>query len=151
MSFSEIVHGLWVGSRPRQIKELSYFFDTVILTAKEWQPPTSIFGGLQVVRAPMRDKIDSMPIEDKACALRAAQEAAKALSEKRRVLITCWEGLNRSSLIAALVLTRPPFKMRASEAITRIRSMRSPCAFSNPNFEKFLYDSTAIVLVEAQL
>ncbi len=143
MSFSEIVHGLWVGSRPRQIKELPTFFDTLVLTAKEWQPPAHVFGNLQVIRAPLRDKLEAMPAEDKTRALRAAQEVRKALADKKRVLICCWEGLNRSTLVAALVLTRSPFKMKAGEAIAHIRCMRSPDAFSNPNFENFLYVTAA--------
>lgn len=140
MSFSEIVHGLWVGSRPRQVRGLDSLFDLLVLAENQWQPPTGVFKPLPVIRAPMTDDFKGMPVKDKLQALRAARSVSAAVQEQKQVLVTCYMGLNRSALIAALVLTRAPFKMPASEAISHIRSMRSPYALSNPNFEKFLHD-----------
>lgn len=55
-----------------------------------------------------------------------------------RVLIRCQAGLNRSSLVTALVLIREGYS--AEEAITLIRMKRNPNCLFNKEFEKFLLD-----------
>lgn len=51
-------------------------------------------------------------------------------------LLHCQAGLNRSSLVAALVLMRQG--RSAAEAIALLREKRSPAVLCNPSFEKWL-------------
>ena len=56
----------------------------------------------------------------------------------KRVAAKCQAGWNRSGLIAALVLLKEGYS--AEDAISFIRSKRSPHALSNPHFVKFIYE-----------
>lgn len=58
------------------------------------------------------------------------------LRAKGTVLVHCQAGLNRSSLIAARALILDG--MTADEAITTLRTKRSPACLCNPAFEKHL-------------
>lgn len=60
------------------------------------------------------------------------------------VLVHCQAGLNRSSLVAAKVLMLRG--MTADEAITTLRTQRSPAALCNPAFEQYLRDEQAGLL-----
>jgi protein-tyrosine phosphatase len=51
-------------------------------------------------------------------------------------LLNCQAGLNRSSLVAALVLKR--MGRSSEEAIALLREKRSPAVLCNPSFEKWL-------------
>jgi hypothetical protein len=57
----------------------------------------------------------------------------------KRVLIRCQAGLNRSSLVAALVLVRDG--VEPGEAIAKIRRTRSPRALFNPKFVETILDA----------
>jgi protein-tyrosine phosphatase len=137
MSVSEIVPGLWVGSHPPKSPKLANHFDLLVLAAREYQPEATAFGKLKVLHAPLKDDRKEMPTEDKVRAFHAATQVMRALDDKKKVLVTCWEGLNRSSLIAALALVRSG-RMSRDEAIARIRSARTSRALSNPHFETLL-------------
>lgn len=56
--------------------------------------------------------------------------------EGKRILIRCQAGLNRSSLVTALVLIREGYT--AKDAINLIREKRNPECLFNPQFRKFL-------------
>lgn len=56
--------------------------------------------------------------------------------EEGPVLVHCQAGLNRSSLVAARALMFGG--LTADEAITQIRSTRSPACLCNPSFEAWL-------------
>jgi hypothetical protein len=57
----------------------------------------------------------------------------------KRVAAKCQAGLNRSSLVAALVLLKEGYS--AEEAINLIREKRSPHALFNPHFVKFIIET----------
>jgi hypothetical protein len=57
----------------------------------------------------------------------------------KRVAAKCQAGLNRSSLVAALVLIKEGYT--AEEAITLIREKRSPHALFNQHFVKFIFET----------
>lgn len=64
---------------------------------------------------------------------------ATLVNEWRRrgtVLIHCQAGLNRSSLLAAMVLMQDG--MKGWEAIKLLREKRSPAVLCNPTFERFI-------------
>lgn len=66
---------------------------------------------------------------------------ARWINECRKtgtVLVHCQAGLNRSSLVAARALMLDG--MTADEAITTLRTKRSPACLCNPAFEKWLRD-----------
>lgn len=65
----------------------------------------------------------------------------------QRVLLRCQAGLNRSSLVAALVLMRSG--MTSSEAIRIIRAGRSPECLFNKSFFEFLHGTLADGLVRS--
>jgi protein-tyrosine phosphatase len=59
-------------------------------------------------------------------------------AERGAVLIHCQAGLNRSALIAAMVLVR--MGRAPSDAIALLRERRSPAVLCNPTFEQWLID-----------
>jgi len=136
MSRAEVVPNLFVGSKPALGRHGD--IDTLVLAARENQPPTHLFPGLEVIHVPLDDapgrQMHAAEIES---ALRAAQCVAQRLRSGRRVLVTCQMGLNRSALIAALAM-HGVYGMRPDEIIARLRRARGRWALSNPNFEKLL-------------
>ena len=93
-------------------------FDTIVLAAMEYQP---LLPGYTVLRVPL----DDGPPPDKATRMRirhAAREIADRVRLGQRVLVTCWQGRNRSGVLAGLALTM--LGMSPHEAIRRIRTSR---------------------------
>lgn len=136
MSRSEIVPGLFVGSKPSPGRQAGV--DTIVLAAMEYQPPAHLFPGSEVIHAPLDDAPGRRMREDEiALATKAAEHVARRLRAGRRVLSTCQLGLNRSSLVAALAL-HDVYGMNADAIIKRLRGARGVWALSNPNFEKLL-------------
>jgi len=68
--------------------------------------------------------------------LRLATYAHERWASGDRVLVRCQAGLNRSGLVTSLILIAAGWP--AEGAISRIRSVRSPHALSNPHFERWL-------------
>jgi protein-tyrosine phosphatase len=136
MSRSEIVPGLFVGSKPSPGKHGDV--DAIVLAAMEYQPPAHLFPGAEVIHVPLDDAPGRRMREDEiADATRAAGRVARRLRAGRRVLVTCAMGLNRSGLVAALAM-HDVYGMNADEIIKRLRRARGVWALSNPNFEKLL-------------
>jgi protein-tyrosine phosphatase len=114
---------LYVGSRPHPGRYR--WFTTVVLCAKEYQPPSFAFPGLTVIRIPLVDDfVHPLSI-------------ARYLESGACVLTTCWQGWNRSALVAAIAM-QLAFDMDADEVIAQIRETRSPNALGNPRFEQFI-------------
>ena len=136
MSRSEIVPGLYVGSKPAPGRHDG--IDTIVLAAVEYQPPASAFPGAEVIHAPLDDAPNRpMTEEEIAIATRAAARVARRLRAGQRVLSTCAMGLNRSALVAAIAL-HEIYGMSADAIIARLRHARGPWSMSNPNFERLL-------------
>lgn len=53
-------------------------------------------------------------------------------------LVHCQAGLNRSGLVAALVLVKGGFVANGAEAIALLREKRSPAVLCNPTFERYV-------------
>lgn len=136
MSRSEIVPGLFVGSRPSPGRHDD--IDVIVLMAEEYQPPAELFPGVEVIHAPIDDD-PSRPMrpDEIATAVRAGRRVARRLRAGKRVLSSCAMGLNRSSLVAALAM-HEVYGMSADAIIRRIRAARGPWALSNPNFERLI-------------
>lgn len=136
MSRSEVVPGLFVGSKPAPGRHEDV--DVIVLAAEEYQPLADLFPGAEVIHAPLDDD-SSRPIrqDEIVTATKAASRVASRLREGRRVLSSCAMGLNRSSLVAALAM-HEVWGMGAEEIIERIRQARGELALSNPNFERLI-------------
>lgn len=136
MSVSEIVPGLFVGSKPAPGRHDG--IDVIVLAAMEYQPPAELFPGVEVLYAPLDDAPGRSMREDEiADATRAGMRVARRLRAGRRVLVTCAMGLNRSALIAAIAM-HETYGMGADEIIARLRHARGMWSLSNPNFEKLV-------------
>ena len=136
MSRSEIIPGLYVGSKPLPGRHDDV--DAIVLAAMEYQPPAHLFPGTEVIHAPLDDAPGRHMREDEiAIATKAADRVSRLLRAGRRVLSSCQLGLNRSSLVAALAM-HDVYGMSADEIIARLRRARGSWALSNPNFEKLL-------------
>lgn len=135
-SWSEVVPGLFVGSKPTPGPHEG--IDVIVLAAEEYQPPADLFPGVEVIHAPFND--DSSRLMRQAeieTATKAAGRVARRLRAGRRVLSSCFMGLNRSALVAAIAMNEV-WRMGAEEIIERLRQARGPLALSNPNFERLL-------------
>ena len=129
---------LYVGSRPRPGRYR--WFNMIVLCAKEYQPPSFGFPGMTIIRIPLVDDyIHPLSDVDKALVTANARTVARYLESGACVLTTCWQGWNRSALVAAVAM-QIAFDMDADTAIEQIRATRSPNALSNPRFEQFARD-----------
>lgn len=135
---SNIAPGLWMGGKPPFDRAINV--DILVLCAYELQP-RQIASPCHVVRVPLHD--DVLPMAAQPSVLRASAEVANALVSKRRVLVTCYAGMNRSGLITALALGRVT-KLNAGEIIHRVRERRGiNGVLSNPSFVAFIEQTIA--------
>lgn len=127
---NEIYPNLFVGSAPLALPD---DFDVVVLSAAEYQPKFPKTKQI-VVYVPLEDTAPTQT--QKAWALRAALIVYDALQQKKKVLVTCHQGLNRSSWIAALALRM--MGIRARTAVRLVREARGDLALSNEWFVQTL-------------
>lgn len=135
MDASNISKRLWVGGKPPFDRDLPEF-DTLVLCAQELQPqPEQLAFKRQVIRVPLPDS--ALSTDELRRALAAARHVAVALTDGRRVLVTCRAGLNRSALVASLglgIVTR----MQPGEIVELMRERRAPAALHNPFFVEYI-------------
>jgi len=101
-------------------------FDVVVLAAEEYQPDLP---GYRVLHVPL----DDGPPPDKVTRLRirsAARTVADHVRIGHRVIVTCWQGRNRSGVIAGLALVE--LGVPRDRAVRRIRELRD--GLTNPYF-----------------
>lgn len=94
-------------------------FDVIVFSAMEYQPD---FPGYIVMHVPL----DDGPPPSGATRRRirsAAREIAEHIRAGRRVLCTCWQGRNRSGVLAGLALVE--LGLPAHRAVRRIRNYRN--------------------------
>ena len=84
-----------------------------------------------------RDEVDS-------CRVTSLVTWAGGCEASGPTLIHCQAGLNRSALIAALVLVRSCFVADGEEAIALLREKRSPAVLCNPTFEQYVREEGAL-------
>lgn len=100
---------LWMGAAPPLGSVLAaQGFDIVVLCAKEYQPTAEWFPGVDVARVHLNDDGKTpFSAADALAAYQVATQLAKCIKlGGSRVLVTCWEGRNRSGLVTALTLTQ---------------------------------------------
>jgi len=131
-----VAPGLYVGSRPAPGHYR--WIHAIVLCALEYQPASSTFPGMTIIRAPLDDD-PSRPMrrDEAATAISGARTVARFMGAGQRVLVTCQQGWNRSGLVAGLAMIEA-FGADADEVIDSIRAARGEDALSNPNFERFV-------------
>lgn len=106
-------------------------FHVLVLCAEELQRRPEEPDVL-TLRCPLRDDGSPFTQRDWHRALRTADQVVELLLRRRRVLITCAQGRNRSGLVAGIVLYRIT-PMSGAECVRHIQSLR-PGALSNDDF-----------------
>lgn len=135
---SNIATRLWVGGQPQFDRDLPEF-DVLVLCAQEIQPKVLAYRGT-VIRVPLPDS--HLTDEEVRRALVGGRQVAESLARGKRVLSTCYAGLNRSALVASLGLGlvsvsakgRPARPLTPIEIILLMRERRGPAALHNPHF-----------------
>lgn len=148
MDAHEIVPGLWQGSAPIQGTALAEKgFGAVVLCAMEHQPTEDKFPGLKVIHAPNADDFSRLPSRSELeIAVSAANQVARLVDEGQKVLVTCWQGRNRSGLVSALALHNLTGQSGFA-CILRVRAKRRK-SLSNPGFQEVLSKIKRIELKE---
>lgn len=129
LNASQITNRLWIGGEPPLDRDLPDF-DVLVLCAQEIQPQRMGFHGL-IIRCPIIDHVLDTQMLGRVAA--TSKLLVTSLTNGKRVLVTCSMGLNRSALVAALVLTQMTTKS-ADEIIGMIRGRRDPHALFNKHF-----------------
>jgi len=101
-------------------------FDVVVLAAEEYQPNLPGYAVMHVPLddGPPPDKLTRMRIR------RAARNVADHVRLGNRVLVTCWQGRNRSGVIAGLALVH--LGVPREQVVHRIQRLRD--GLRNPYF-----------------
>ena len=130
-----VVKNLWMGSAPlcdtEDSRRMQYRFDVLVLAAMEHQPSSLCFPGVRVIHAPIDDG-RYVPENEIRIVSRASELVANALRIGKRVLVTCWQGRNRSGFIVAMALVR--LGIHPDQAIELVRRARGQTALSNEAF-----------------
>ena len=125
---------LYQGGEPPTGPSLSEAgFDVLVLAAAEVQPDAWRYPGMTVIRLPMLDVPEKLTSAELYGVLVVARAIANDVARKKRVLVTCQMGLNRSGLLVATALLRLT-KMKPIRIISLIRQKRGVLALSNPAF-----------------
>ncbi len=97
----------------------------LVLAAAEYRPPATEFSGLElVIHAPLTDLMRPPTPLELANAWRASLDVADAVRAGRQVIVTCWEGRNRSALIVAFAMLQLS-NDKPDEVIRRLRVLRA--------------------------
>lgn len=131
---------LAMGSKPPRGMRLP--FQVLVLTAVEYQPRSRDFPGVLVLHVPLTDTPGKRPpASEQAAARTAAAFVARHLYARRRVLVTCNMGLNRSGLVTTLALVRIGYQ--PEDAIAIARQLRGRAALFNPHFRRMVQRGVA--------
>lgn len=131
--YSHLLSGgrLAQGSAPPP--NVSLPFDVIVLAALEYQPEMP---GYEVLRVPLDDGPPPSP-QTRAEIRAAAGEVARRVRAGQRVLVTCWQGRNRSGVISGLALV--DLGVPGTWAAHRIRRIRN--GLTNPHFYEMVIRS----------
>jgi hypothetical protein len=130
---SSITRNLWIGALPPTERDLPSF-DAIALCAAEYQLDMPAYHG-QIIRCPVRNA--ELDLRELRIVLSTAQLVARALSNRRRVLVTCMAGINRAPLVASLALSQLT-RLSAEELVGLMRQRRNPYALCNESFRGVL-------------
>jgi predicted protein tyrosine phosphatase len=143
--FSLLVPRLYVGRAPRPGISVAPSVRTVVLAAREYQPPDETiwesYPGARVLRCPLKDiEQDFAPAEAR-CIARTVHAIKKDVHQGRAVLITCVQGINRAPLLAAIAI-KQYFGFGPRMTIDLIRQKRHPECLYNRRFIAYALRNT---------
>lgn len=138
MTASRIAPKLYQGSLPPSSALLrAQSIETIVLCAAELQPDDRQFGeGIEVLRCPFNDNQSLPSVATLDAIKRTASAVAARVRARKRVLVTCAQGRNRSGLVTALALT-DLYGISGQEAVACVQRAREH-ALSNPLFTAIL-------------
>jgi protein-tyrosine phosphatase len=140
---NQIEPRLWQGAKPPVGRTLALAkVDLLVLAAHEHQPSSDNFPGVTVLHAPLEDTLEYVPRKE---ALEVATRVASAHGKGACILVTCFQGWNRSGLITALALWMRSGK--SGSACRRQVQARRPHALCNPTFADYLDSLQPIALI----
>lgn len=137
---NRIIGPVWMGSDPGEYANKLAPFRVIVACAEEIPYTQRDFPGHIVIPAPMDDDPEAGEAKMRhtlARARAAVTGIVAALYQSppaSRVLATCHMGLNRSGLVAALLI-RKLYGLPGRKIVQLIREQRHPRALSNPLFE----------------
>lgn len=133
--YDRVAKGLFVGSAPYPQWVRTSDFGVVVLCAKEWQPKSS-FGDVKVIRCPLDDDRLTPRIAERV--VDAALDVSEAMASGSKILVTCWQGKNRSGLVAATAIVMfTGARTNGRAAMAQVRRGRRG-AIGNPWYDHFL-------------
>ena len=136
---TRLARGLYMGAAPKPADVQRAGFDVVVLCAREYQPATSLFGNVEVLRLPIDDNVlEDLTEAEQQRACLVSQQVARAVAQGKRVLVTCWAGKNRSGLVSATALRLLYPKLPVQDIVSLVREARGVFALSNYKFVKLL-------------
>jgi protein-tyrosine phosphatase len=133
----EIMPGLWQGSVPDPELVKREGFHLVVFCASEFQPAAREYPSVAVLYAPNEDHAAKpTPRPQLERASRASKIVAAFVKSGRKVLVTCFAGLNRSGLVTGLAVYRLTGQ-NGRDVVELVRARR-PGALRNPRFVEVL-------------
>lgn len=123
--------------------EVFRVFDVVVFTAQEAIPkPLRAPRGKTAYALPLDDEFyRPVPSEVATYAHQLAQRLADHVRAREKVLVTCYQGVNRSGLLTALTLMHA-YGFSGAQAVQLIRARRKPetghMVLGNPMFENYI-------------
>jgi len=126
---SKIAPHLWIGDMVST--SLAPRGTIIVFAAKEYQPRRK-----RSIHVPLDDDPSGPTPDEAERALKAASRVADLVRDGQSVLVTCFQGRNRSGLISALALVELE-GISGAEAVEKVRIAR-PEALRNPGFVDFL-------------
>lgn len=133
----QVYPGIFQGPVPPRGHYLSEAgIKVLVLCAAEFQPEDAQFPGVRVIRASSNDVRIEPPKHWTEAWHSAAESSAHAVRQGETVLITCWQGLNRSGVVSALTINKLTGKAGA-ECVNLVKQNR-PGAFSNENYAEYV-------------
>ena len=119
-SYHYLMPGPWLaqGSAPSPGMRLP--FDVIVLAAMEYQPDLP---GYTVIKVKLDDSGPPPSKLDRHIIRRTAREIADRIRHRERCLVTCWQGRNRSGVLAGLALR--DLGLSGAEAARRIQLARN--------------------------
>ena len=147
-----VIGRLLMGSFPQPGSSVRRVAQVLVFCAKELQPYSRDYPGVQVFHAPFDDTPNPPTIEEWRTVKKAAKQVRLSLDVGKTCLVTCHMGLNRSGLVCALALMYPaargrvmwlsdqtPSCLTSTQAIGLVRKARGEYALTNEHFIRLLW------------
>ena len=131
---SNIIPYLYIGSAPYENVTID-LATVLVLCAMEYQPPSSAFLGMILLRCPIADE-KTLTFQQLTMVKETAIKVAAYVQNGTSVLCTCLMGLNRSALVVGLAMRKLGYT--GDDTIDMIRKYRGENALFNEYFEALI-------------